>query len=197
MRVPQSSDDAERFRALFETYQRDVHAYALRRALPGVEAADVAAEVFATVWRRLGAVPDGPEARPYLIGVARRVLANAQRGEVRRARLLALLGRQAPPPPADDHAEVSAQVAAFRIALGHLPPNEREAFQLVAWEGLRPHEAAVALGCRVNTVEVRLSRARRRLRQLLAEPSRTEMPGLTAGPSSVTSTREDSVAARP
>jgi RNA polymerase sigma factor (sigma-70 family) len=191
--VPPPSEDAERFRALFEAHQRDVHAYVLRRALPGVEAADVAAEVFATVWRRLAAVPDGPETRPYLIGMTRWVLANAQRGQVRRARLLALLGRQASPPPVEDHAEVTAQVAAFRAALARLPPNEREAFQLVAWEGLRPHEAAVALGCRVNTLEVRLSRARRRLRRLLTEQAQPA----TATPSCTASKGDDSIAARP
>jgi RNA polymerase sigma-70 factor (ECF subfamily) len=38
-------------------------------------------------WRRLDDVPDDGTARLDLYGVARRVLANHQRGQIRRARL--------------------------------------------------------------------------------------------------------------
>jgi RNA polymerase sigma-70 factor, ECF subfamily len=45
------------------------------------------AETFLTSWRRLEEVPPGPEARLWLYGVARRVLANHHRGQRRRSAL--------------------------------------------------------------------------------------------------------------
>src|SRR5258707_308051 len=51
------------------------------------DAAEAIAETFATLWRRLESCPAGDDARPWLFGVARRVLANQHRGERRRGAL--------------------------------------------------------------------------------------------------------------
>ena len=48
------------------------------------DAADVVAETFLVAWRRLGEVPNGAEARLWLHGVARRVIANLDRSGRRR-----------------------------------------------------------------------------------------------------------------
>ncbi len=81
-------DNGERwFDALFEAHYRDVLRYVLRRA-PLASAEDVLAETFLVAWRRSEQIPDDP--LPWLLGVARRVLANQRRGELRRD---ALLGR--------------------------------------------------------------------------------------------------------
>jgi RNA polymerase sigma-70 factor (ECF subfamily) len=61
--------------------------------------------------------------------------------------------------------EVDAQLSA-RTALALLSPAEREAIELLAWEGLTPAEAATVLGCSRGVVAVRLHRARRHLRRL-------------------------------
>lgn len=74
----------ERFAALFERIHRPLLAYALRRVSDPADAADVVAETFLVAWRRLDDVPAGEAARPWLFGVARRVLANHYRGERRR-----------------------------------------------------------------------------------------------------------------
>jgi DNA-directed RNA polymerase specialized sigma24 family protein len=47
----------------------------------------VIAETFLTAWRRLDDVPAGDEARLWLYGVARRMLANQRRGARRRSSL--------------------------------------------------------------------------------------------------------------
>ena len=65
----------------------------------------------------------------------------------------------------------------MRRSLARLSPGERDAITLVAWEGLTPDEAAVALGCSRAAVYLRLHRARRRLRRDLrsgARPTDTE-----------------------
>ena len=80
-RGPQERD---RFDRLFEAHFRDVLAYAVRRVDEPADGADVAAETFLVAWRRLGDVPAGEEARLWLFGAARRVLANQRRGVRRR-----------------------------------------------------------------------------------------------------------------
>lgn len=156
----------ERFERLFDQHYRAVSAYALRRAVPG-DADDVVAETFLVVWRRLEDVP--AEARPWLLGVARRVLANQRRAAGRRAALTARIGDAAP-----EAAEPPAARPTLR-ALALLSEGDREVLLLRAWEGLSTDEAARALRCSRTAAKVRLHRARRRLRtaleQVEAEPA--------------------------
>ena len=58
--------------------------YALRRTDNTDDAADVLAETFLVAWRRPDEIPPGPQARLWLYGTARRVLANQRRAERRR-----------------------------------------------------------------------------------------------------------------
>ena len=73
-----------RFEALYRAHAGVVRAYALRRTAGGA-ADDVVAEVFLVAWRRLDEIPDDPV--PWLLGIARRVLANMRRGASRKAAL--------------------------------------------------------------------------------------------------------------
>ena len=68
--------------------------YALRRT-DAESARDVVAETFLIAWRRLSAVPADPDqVTPWLYGVARRVLANAERSRRRANRVSAKLGQE-------------------------------------------------------------------------------------------------------
>lgn len=143
-------------------------AYLRRRSDAG--AADAAAEVFLVAWRRLDDVP--ADSLPWLIGVARRVLANQRRSRRRRHALVARLSgrREVAPDPSDLVAG-----DALRTAFGRLSAPDREALALVSWEGLSPGRAAAALGCTPAALAVRLHRARRRLAAHLAEVERTAL----------------------
>ena len=149
--------------ALFRRHYRDVAAYVRRRAEPDV-VEDVVAETFLVAWRRLDAVP--VDARPWLLGVARKTLATQRRSVARRRSLLTKL-EAAPSPsgqadPPDDLGVVAA--------LQRLPEKDREAITLVAWDGLSPNEAARVVGQTPVAFRVRLHRAKRRLRQRLEAP---------------------------
>jgi RNA polymerase sigma-70 factor (ECF subfamily) len=153
-------DREEHFPELWGAWHRRVYAYALRRTDQD-SAQDVVAETFLVAWRRREDLP--PEPLPWLLGVARRVLANHVRSQRRRDALAQVL---------IDHAlrhqpsfgEVDGALLRALAALGEA---DRELLLLVGWDGLRPAEAAQSLGCSAATFRVRLLRARRRLRALL------------------------------
>ena len=146
----------ERFRSLFARHYAAVYRYAGRR-LGADEAADAAAEAFTVAWRKMGHVPPEPDTLPWLYGVARRVVANAERSRRRRRRLAARAAEGGPAGAMDpDPAGVLA-------ALGALPAGDREVLRLAAWEGLGPQEMGKVLGCSPNAAAIRLHRARRRL----------------------------------
>jgi RNA polymerase sigma-70 factor (ECF subfamily) len=161
-----AEDDERRLRALFDSEARAVLGYALRRARHADDAADVVAETFAVAWRRIGDVPAGAGARPWLLGVARRVLANQRRGRRRRARLDERLRHElrAALPAARPADEVADSV---RRALATLGEQDREVLLLAGWEGLEPAEIAAVCGIPQATARTRLHRARGRLRAAL------------------------------
>lgn len=162
-----SAERRDRFDQIFREHFRDLLAYALRRVDEPADAADVVAETYLTAWRRLDRVPDGPEARLWLFGAARRVTANHRRGRMRRDALAErlrshLAGLPATEEPDDGTAEV------VREAMAALKPDDREVLALVCWEELDPSEAARVLGIPAATARTRLHRARRRMREQLA-----------------------------
>ena len=155
----------ERLEELFREHEPMVVAY-VRRRVPADAVDDIVAETFLIAWRRLDHIPD--PALPWLLGVARRVLATQRRGDRRRrsldARLAAMQSRALP--PGRDEADDSAIAV-----LASLPEKDREALMLTAWEGLSPSEAAIVLGEPAGRFRVRLHRAKRRIKALLAQPA--------------------------
>jgi RNA polymerase sigma-70 factor (ECF subfamily) len=95
------SERRRRFDALFREHVAGIASYCGWRSRTAGDGEDAVAEVFLIAWRRLDDVPDGSEARPWLYGVARRVLANQARADARRVRLNAELGVQ-PVPVAEE-----------------------------------------------------------------------------------------------
>ena len=160
----------ERFESLFDDHYGAVAGYARRRSGPG-DVDDVVAETFLTAWRRLEEVPG--DAKPWLLGVARRVLANQRRAASRRA---ALADRVAHEPQS-----VTAMPESMAVlrALAALSEGDREVLLLAAWDGLSSQEAAAVLGCSKAAAEVRLHRAKRRLRIALEPLEREEVAATT------------------
>ncbi|PPK97797.1 RNA polymerase sigma-70 factor (ECF subfamily) [Kineococcus xinjiangensis] len=158
------SSPQERFAALFDRTHQPLLAYAVRRVADPADAADVVAETFLVAWRRLDEVPAGDDARPWLFGVARNVLANHYRGERRRLALADRLRQELP------HVAPAPEVSdpGLAEAMRRLPEDDREVLRLVAWEDLARDEIAVALGVSRAMVRVRLHRARKRLLRELA-----------------------------
>jgi RNA polymerase sigma factor (sigma-70 family) len=149
----------ERLTRLWVDHHEQVVRFAARRILPEL-VDDVVSETFLVAWRRLDDVP--PDARPWLFGVARNVLATHLRTQGRWRALGVRLEQepQATRQGADDQA---AERADLRRGWELLSDADREVIALVAWDGLTTVEAAKVLGCRPTTFSVRLTRARKRL----------------------------------
>jgi RNA polymerase sigma-70 factor, ECF subfamily len=165
--------DAARFERLFRANYDRVLAYARRRG--SSEADDVAAETFLIAWRRLEAVPRNE--LPWLLAVARRVLANQRRRSATQARAAAGMAAEAASPT-----EISGDFdTSLRRALLQLSETDRELLTLIAWDGLAPGEAGRVLGLTAVGARVRLHRARRRLEGLLQPPTTKETRWKTTG----------------
>ncbi|WP_433306647.1 RNA polymerase sigma factor [Actinoplanes sp. CA-030573] len=135
----------------------------LVRRTDSATADDVLSETLLVCWRRLGEIPD--DHLPWVYGVARRCLANAERGRRRQARLAARITALDPPPlvvdgpaPADD--DLAAALAGLRA-------EDAELLRLWAWEDLAAGQIAVVLGISANAASIRLHRAKQRLREEL------------------------------
>ena len=85
------SPDKRRHDALFAAHHDAVWRYAVRR-VGDAGAEDVVAETFLVAWRRIDAVPAHELA--WLLGVARKMIANQRRGQRRRASLTERIGRE-------------------------------------------------------------------------------------------------------
>ncbi|MEU6074924.1 RNA polymerase sigma factor [Micromonospora sp. NPDC047074] len=159
----------DRFRRFYAGNFDSLLAYALRRVEHPEDAADIVAEAFLVAWRRRHDLPADAEARLWLYGVARRVLANHQRGGTRRQRLGERLRQQITAAVAADPGTEVPERLAVQAALARLDEMDREVLMLTVWEGLEPREAASVLRVSPATFRTRLSRARARLRGLVGD----------------------------
>jgi RNA polymerase sigma factor (sigma-70 family) len=161
----------ERFETVFGRHHRRIWTYLARRN--GREAADeLTGDVFVAAFaQRARFDASRGTVVAWLYGIA----ANLTRARVRReARAHRALRRVETydvlePSPIDDVVAAldhEHDLDRVRAALAALSDQDRELILLVAWEGLSYAEAAGVLGVAIGTVRSRLSRSRRRLREL-------------------------------
>lgn len=155
------SGEDQWFEALWAEYAGYIYSYAARRVGPDA-APDIVSDTFSVVWRRGSEIPTS--ALPWLYGVARKVISQHNRGEIRYNRLMDRAARV----PLSGVSSVESLVVerdSLGAALRSLDEGDLEALLLVAWEGLSNQEAALVMGYSESAFRVRLSRARRRLRK--------------------------------
>lgn len=158
-----AASEERRFERIYAATFDSVAAYLLART-DRDSAADALARTFEIAWRRVADVPAEP--LPWLLGVARRVLAEQWRASGRRAALFDRIAETVSE-TTGDHAPTLAERECVVSAVRELPASQREALLLVAWDGLTQREAAAVLGCSRAAVAVRLHRARRALQTVL------------------------------
>lgn len=159
------------FRALYEAHVAFVWRSLARVGAARDDIEDLAHETFLIAWRRLAEYDSSRPVRPWLFGIALRVLMNHRRGWFRR--------REQPwvdnvsPPGADLSAAHEARELVLR-ALRALDLDQRAVLCLHDIEGTTMPEIAAALSIPLNTgySRLRLARARfaREVRRLRGAP---------------------------
>lgn len=156
----------EEFAAQFAQYIPRLRRYA--RALTGERftADDLVQDTLERAWTKAALWRPGSDLRAWLFTVMHNVYVNQVRS------------RAAQPPPGFEDEAVNLpdrprqsdflEVRDLDVALARLPDEQREVLLLVALEQLSYEEAARALGIPIGTVMSRLSRARERLRRVMA-----------------------------
>ena len=166
-----SRDDPEWFTVLYDRYAEEIHQYIAGRL--GREAAgDLTADVFLVAFRKRASFDPGRgEVKPWLYGIATKVVSRHRRTEGRRLKAMSRISAEHATGGHEDH--VTARVAAQRAgpqlarAIGGLSRADRDVLFLTALGGLSYQEVAEALGVPAGTVGSRLTRAKRELRRAL------------------------------
>jgi RNA polymerase sigma-70 factor (ECF subfamily) len=165
------------FERAFRQHFAPVYRFIARRVGTAL-AEDLAAEVFATAYRRRASYePARGSLRSWLYGIAANVVRGHWRDE---QQLLELDARLAPASPGPADAGAFADAADERVTTASLAPriagalaalntDQRDVLLLHAWGGLSHEEIATALGIAPGTARSRLSRARAALRAHLGE----------------------------
>jgi RNA polymerase sigma factor (sigma-70 family) len=159
------------FERLYRANVDAVMAYFARRSRDPHVVADLTADTFVAVIASFGAFdPRKGTARAWMFGIARRVYASyCEAHSQQQHRLQRLAGRREL--DQDEIEELLGRIDAERAgrdlvaALAALPERDRAVIELVDLAGLRPKEAAAALGLAPGVVRMRLMRTRARLRQ--------------------------------
>ena len=159
------------FERLYRANVEAVTAYFARRSADPHVVADLTADTFVTAITSFGSFDPGRgTARAWVFGIARHVYAaHCEAYGQQQDRLQRLAGRRDLEPDQVEELldRIDAERAGRRLVseLAALAEADRSVIELVDLAGLRPKEAAAALGLRPGTVRMRLMRTRARLRQ--------------------------------
>jgi RNA polymerase sigma-70 factor (ECF subfamily) len=180
VRARNAGDDAAaEFERLYRANVEAVTSYFARRSADPHVVADLTADTFVTAITSFGSFDPGRGTpRSWVFGIARHVYAaHCEAYSQQQHRLLLLAGRRELEP--DQVEELLDRIDAERAGrdlvtgLDAMPDGDRAVVELVDIAGLRPKEAAAALGLTPGAVRMRLMRARTRLRRHVATTDQT------------------------
>lgn len=165
--------DPNQFTAVYDRYFPDVYRYAVGR-LDVQTGEDIAAETFCVAFaQRDGFDPGRGGLRPWLFGIATKLMARHRRKEARHYKALTRVGAET---SVEGHeSRVVTSLAAQRLqpqllkALAKLNRGERDVILLIALGQLSHEEVAQTLGIADGTVRSRLSRARKKFQQMITQ----------------------------
>jgi RNA polymerase sigma-70 factor (ECF subfamily) len=154
---------------LYDRYHSAVSSFVRRASNDASDTEDIVHATFMTAARAAGHFDGRQSCRPWLVGIAARLLHRRKRGLSRWARALRELTLREGERYTDPHRELSARDEVQRLsqALERLTEPKRMVLLLAESEGLASEDIAQVLQIPVGTVWTRLHHARRDLRRLL------------------------------
>ena len=158
--------DAEAFAALIERYERSALAVAYAQLHDAHRAGDAVQDAFLRAWQELPRLQDDARFGGWLLQIVRNAAIDLRR-RVRPtlADFPDLATAEPSPSQALEHGDDAARIQA---ALASLDETTRTAVVMRYYEGLSAKEIAAALDVSPAAVDMRLSRARGQLKELLA-----------------------------
>ncbi|WP_406245632.1 RNA polymerase sigma factor [Microbacterium sp. M] len=167
--IQRSLDEPGVFSEIFERHVRPVGGY-IRRRIGADAVDDVLSETFLVAFKRRAAFDSAWEsARPWLLGIATRVVKSHRTAEARQWRSFeASAGADAvaaelPHAASDARMDANAALTALAPRIAALSAKDRDTLLLYAWADLTYEQIAEALRVPVGTVRSRLNRVRRKL----------------------------------
>jgi RNA polymerase sigma-70 factor (ECF subfamily) len=157
--------------ALVRRHMPVIYRVAFRLLRDPAEAEDVTQETFLRAWKILPAWEPRAKFSTWACGVA----LNLCRDRLRRKKwvLLDVVPEQTDSSPQpDQHMESADAVRRLMDHVAALPPRQREALTLCAFEQMGNKEAAAIMSVSVHALEGLLGRARRTLRRALEKETR-------------------------
>lgn len=167
--IRRSIDHPAAFAELFERHARVIGAFAARRIGADI-AEDILSETFLVAFRRRNSFdPAWDSAKPWLFGIASRLVKKHRGREAAQWRSLEASARREDHVLDDstgavaDRADAEATVRALAPRIAALARRDRDTLLLYAWGDLTYEEIGRALGIPTGTVRSRLNRVRRQL----------------------------------
>ncbi len=165
------SGDPTAFEEMVRRYSRSVRGVIFGVLGDADRVDDVAQQVWHGVWSRIGDLRDVRQWRPWLYRLARNAAVDAGRQQTRQKRLAEQVAQVVPAtaPTAPDGELAARELQATVLeAIRSLPALYREPFVLRHLENWSYQRIAEAMDTPLATVETRLVRARRLLREALS-----------------------------
>jgi RNA polymerase sigma-70 factor (ECF subfamily) len=125
-------------------------------------------DTFLAAWRGARAYHGSGEVPAWLWGIARRRLASLARRQPRGTLPLDIAGERVDPGAGPEEAALGRDASArIRLAIAHLPDDQRAAITAVVYQGQTITQAAQTTGVAEGTIKSRLHRARLQIRREL------------------------------
>jgi RNA polymerase sigma-70 factor, ECF subfamily len=169
-----SAEDDERLTRLYQETRGDLLAFLLRRCATAEDAADCLAETYRVAWEKRKRIPAGPEARPWLFGVARNAAREKHRSRERQTATTHALALAAE----NSYIGTTPGAIALAAALSELSALDREIVMMLSADGLGSREVGSVLGLSPTAVRSRAHRARQKLRARLISAEADDAPSL-------------------
>jgi RNA polymerase sigma-70 factor, ECF subfamily len=166
--------DAAAFTALIERYERTALAVAYAQVHDAHRAGDAVQEAFLRAWQELPRLQEAGKFGGWFLQIVRNAAIDARRRIRPSAAEFPDLAAKEGDPGADLDAEERA--AKVKAALETLDETTRTAVVMRYYEGLSAKEIGAALEMTPAAVDMRLSRARGQLRDMLAPVAGDEAP---------------------
>ena len=159
--------DEQALRGAYDRWAGLVHAFCMRSLASRADAEEATAQVFVNAWRGLsGFDPERGSLAGWLLGIARRAVADTHTRNLREQALRAALEQVQ---PVDDGPGPDTLVERLVVAdaLAQLKPEQRRAVGLAFYDGLTHEQVASTMGLPLGTAKTHIRRGLAVLRRRL------------------------------